>query len=99
MPPRNSPRGLVAAYSFEVVQESSGAVSTIDTNSTALTLTKGISLSGKTTGVISHNSTGRLVTNLGMKTGTNGQFYENTTGVYLKWKSTAKYITRNTTAN
>jgi hypothetical protein len=145
MPTRVGPRGLISAYQIQIVQESAGVTVTLDTNSTALTIDKGVQLSGKTTaritgdttgvvlngkikiqnkaggllganttsllvpgslklsgkstGTIGHNTTGRMTLSHGLTVGTNGSIYENSTGVYLKWKSTAKYITRNTTAN
>lgn len=59
MPVRSgSPRGLFAAYRLQVVQEGSGVVTNIDTNSTALTIDRGIQLNGKTTARITGDSTG-----------------------------------------
>jgi hypothetical protein len=69
-------------------------------NSTgSLVLSGGIKLSGKSTGLLTATSTGHFVANVGFKIGTNTFIYENSTGCLLKWKSTATYITRNTTAN
>lgn len=97
-----SPRGLLVGYQIQVVQESAGITSTIDTNSTALLLSKGASLSGKSTGVMTHDSTGRLILSHGIKVSNaaGGLLTANSTALIIpaiKIGALASYITVNST--
>jgi hypothetical protein len=98
MPPKNSARGLSAFYAVDIIQESTGQKSRIDTNSTALLLSKGVALNGQNTvGLITANSTALLIpaTGIQMAALTTLKITSNSTGI----KIGTKYISCNSTGN
>jgi len=87
--PQNSPRGLFAKSRVDI-----GALS-LTANSTAVTLSGGLYVSGKAKGLLSANSTGLIVGDA-LRVGTKAFYFtSNSTGVLLN----SKYISTNTTGN
>lgn len=104
MPPVQTPRRVISAYRFIAVQESAGKTVYIDANSTALLVEKGLSLSGKSTGVLTHNSTGVLKNNQGVEVSgqaTYGLLTANSTALILpnsvRVGAKTSYISSNST--
>jgi len=91
--PQNSPKGLIYKRSFGI-SDSSGNISTLASNSTGLTLTAGLQLSGLTAQKITANSTAIIASAL--RIGTLASYITaNSTGIKLG----SRYISTNTTGN
>ena len=101
MSPRGSPRGSISIYSLKVIEEATGETVTLDANSTALTIDKGVRLNAKANATLTGNSTGVIAAGAlfaSAKT-TAGKITANNTGVVLPNVYVGAYTTAYIKAN